>query len=241
MAGTAQDLSGSWGGLTWHAGVPSEPEGTDWEYGRSSCDERFAGAPVRFEPDLVPRKCFDASPRVFACDPGVEHAPGLPRTGAVVPVLGTDGRRANDPVTGILPLGGRVPLGGSNALLETRDEGRPRIGGQFGGEEERQRDRWRHVSVWTEEGLGPIGAQGFVGQGCAEGADAGPLACRLDQVIDDRIGEGVDHLSEDVLGLNELDRRGLFGGPHGLPPPVESVLVLCDQLVEMSQEVRKSP
>jgi hypothetical protein len=65
-------------------------------------------------------------------------------------------------------------------------------------------------------------------------AASGPLVCLLDQVIDDRIGEGVDHLFEDVLGLDELDGRGLFGGPRGLPAEVESVLVLCDQLGEIA-------
>src|SRR5438876_5552393 len=59
----------------------------------------------------------------------------------------------------------------------------------------------------------------------------------LDEVGSDRVGESVDHLLEDVIGLYELDRGRLLGSPHGLPASPKGVLVFCNKLVEMGKEV----
>ena len=59
----------------------------------------------------------------------------------------------------------------------------------------------------------------------------------LDNVIGDGIHKGVDHLGEDVFGLDQFHRGGLGRRPHRFPAPVEGVLVLGDQLVKMRQEL----
>jgi hypothetical protein len=56
-----------------------------------------------------------------------------------------------------------------------------------------------------------MGGEGLVGLCCTKGTDAGPLVDLFDEVARDWVGEGVDHLLEHVLRLDELDRGGLFG------------------------------
>jgi hypothetical protein len=52
------------------------------------------------------------------------------------------------------------------------------------------------------------------------------------------VGQRVDHLRQDVLDADELDRGGLFARPEVLPAPAEAVLVLGEKLVECLEEFR---
>ena len=59
----------------------------------------------------------------------------------------------------------------------------------------------------------------------------------FDQVACDRVGDGVDHLCEYVLGFDQLDHRGLLAGPERLPSSPQGVLVLAVELMEVFEEL----
>ena len=59
----------------------------------------------------------------------------------------------------------------------------------------------------------------------------------LDQVASDRVGDGVDHLREYVLGFDQLDHGGLLAGPERLPSSPEGVLVLAVELMEVFEKL----
>ncbi len=61
----------------------------------------------------------------------------------------------------------------------------------------------------------------------------------VDQVAGDGIGDGINHLAQNVLWPDQLDDRSLLAGPEGLPTPAQGVLMLGEELVEHLKEVRQ--
>ena len=53
------------------------------------------------------------------------------------------------------------------------------------------------------------------------------------QVVFHRVAEGVGHLVDDVVGIDEANDARLLGGPEVLPPTAEGVLGLGEELVEV--------
>jgi hypothetical protein len=70
------------------------------------------------------------------------------------------------------------------------------------------------------------------GDGGVEGGDAGPLLDGLDQVRCGGIGEGVGHLVEDVLALDEPDNRGRFRGPEAFEAAEVGVLAAGEKTMK---------
>ena len=58
------------------------------------------------------------------------------------------------------------------------------------------------------------------------------------QVVLHRVAEGVGHLVDDVVGIDEANDAGLLGGPEVLPATAQGVLALGEELVEMLDECR---
>src|SRR6185369_7959595 len=54
----------------------------------------------------------------------------------------------------------------------------------------------------------------------------------------DRIGEGIDHLVDDVVGIDQTNDAGLLGRPEVLPAATEGVVTFGEQLVEVLYEGR---
>jgi hypothetical protein len=69
-----------------------------------------------------------------------------------------------------------------------------------------------------------------------EGLDTGPDVNAVDEVAGAGIGDGVGHLGQNVLGIGQLDDRGLLGGPEGFSTTTQAVLVLGEELVEVLEE-----
>jgi hypothetical protein len=53
----------------------------------------------------------------------------------------------------------------------------------------------------------------------------------------DRVGDGIDHLSKHVLGLDQLDHGSLLAGPKRLPTSPKGVLVLAVELMEVFEKL----
>jgi hypothetical protein len=68
------------------------------------------------------------------------------------------------------------------------------------------------LGVEEAERLG--GGQGDIVVDGRQRFDAWPVVRPLDQVARNRVGDGVDHLLEDILGLDQLDDGGLLAGPE---------------------------
>ena len=69
-----------------------------------------------------------------------------------------------------------------------------------------------------------------------ERRDTGPVVGLLDQAVLDRVGEGVDHLVDDVVGVDQTNDAGLLGGPEVLPATAEGVLTFGEEFVKMLDE-----
>ena len=60
----------------------------------------------------------------------------------------------------------------------------------------------------------------------------------LDELVLHRVGEGVDHLVDDVVWVDESDDAGLLGRPEVLPTTAQRVLTFGEELVEVLEERR---
>ena len=64
------------------------------------------------------------------------------------------------------------------------------------------------------------------------------LATKLsDQVVLAGVGQGIDHLVEDVGGVDQAQDAGPFGGPEVLPAAAKGIHALGQGLVEVLEEV----
>jgi len=97
-------------------------------------------------------------------------------------------------------------------------------------------DDFGHAAVVPEEVLGASGGDVSACDGSLEGADTWPVLDGIDQIGGGRIGEGVGHLAEDVVGLGEADDGGRLGGPEVLEAVEMGVLAAGEEPVEMLGE-----
>ena len=88
---------------------------------------------------------------------------------------------------------------------------------------------------------GPDGGEGRAVDSRAVGIHARPFPDALDKRILHGIGQGVDHLLDDVVGLDEANDAGVFGGPEILEAAAECVLALGYVFVEVPDEVWVAP
>ncbi len=59
----------------------------------------------------------------------------------------------------------------------------------------------------------------------------------FNQMASDRVGDGVHHAFEHILGFDQLDHGCLLAGPERFPPTAKGILVLGVQLVEVFEEL----
>ena len=92
-------------------------------------------------------------------------------------------------------------------LLEVCEGARPK---------NRHGDGFGQFGVVAEEMLGPGRRQTAAGERGLEGGDPWPVLDRVDQVGGGRVGEGVDHLVENVVGLGQVNHGGCLRRPEVL-------------------------
>jgi len=102
-----------------------------------------------------------------------------------------------------------------------------------------QADDFRHAAVVAEEVLGPRGSDVPAGDSGVERRNARPFLDGVDQVRRGRIGEGVGHLFNNVVGFDQADDGSGFGGPEVFEAAEVSVLAAGEKSVEMLGEDRE--
>ena len=78
----------------------------------------------------------------------------------------------------------------------------------------------------VKEAGGPASDEGDAEGDGGQGIGAGPVMNLIDEEIFHWVGDGVDHLRNDIIRLDQFDDRSLLrGGPKRLPPATKGILV----------------
>ncbi len=103
---------------------------------------------------------------------------------------------------------------------------------------ERQRSDFGHWSFFAEGMLGSGRSERASVEQEVERRDSRPMVCPVHQVVFHWVAEGIGHLVDHVVGIEEANDVGLLGAPEVLPATTQGVLALGEELVEMLDERR---
>jgi hypothetical protein len=227
-------------GLATNAGEADEPIGTGGKDGLRACHKQRTGSSIGLEEVAIAHQSFDSPPGVAAGDAWAEAPAGFTGLGAIADLLPEDGLHAEHARASPCPVLGGQGLYPTNLLTEQVGESARIEMFEPGWMGEGERDFFGHRTVGAEKVSRAEGDQFMPIQvrGPRRGTD--PLGCGLDQVVLDRVGNGIGGLCQHVVGSCELDNGCLLAGPEVLPATEATVLIFGQELVEAFEEFGKT-